>query len=76
MNILKKRLETKGITLKYDKKILGYLAKKSFAPEQGARLIRKNIQDLIEKKVAKKLLASPLKKSLRLTLKGDTVLCT
>lgn len=75
MDILKKRLEAKGIALKYDKKILSHIAKKSYAPEQGARLVRKNIQDLIEKKIAKKLLTPPLKKSLRLTLKGDTVLC-
>ena len=31
--------------------------------------------ETIEKKVAKRLLTPPHKKSLRLTLKGDTVLC-
>ncbi len=73
--ILKKRLETKGVALGYNKKILTYIAQKSFAPEQGARLVRKNIQDLVEKPVAKRLLAASRKKSLRLTLKNDTILC-
>lgn len=76
MDTLVKRLKGKGVVLRVDKKVLSFLAKKSFAPEQGARLVRKNIQDLIEKPVARRLLTAPKKKSLRLTLKGDTVLCT
>jgi ATP-dependent Clp protease ATP-binding subunit ClpC len=75
LDTLKKRLKEKGITLTYGKNISAFVAKKSFAPEQGARLVRKNVQDLIEKPIAKKLLALPKKKSLRLSLKGDTVLC-
>lgn len=76
MEVLAKRLKERGVALQYGKNITTFLAKKSFAPEQGARLVRKNIQDLIEKPVAMKLLSSPQKKLLRLSLKGDTVMCS
>ena len=76
METLAQRLKGKGIALTYDKKIIASIAKKSFAPEQGARLIRKNIQDLIEKPIAKKLISAPQKKSLRLSQKGDSILCS
>ncbi len=70
------RLKNKGISLTFQKSLIKYITQKSFAPEQGARLVRRNIQDLIEKPVARKLIANPKKKSFRLSLKGDTVLCS
>lgn len=77
---LKKRLEDKGLTLTYNQSLVTFIGKKSFAPEQGARLIRRTIQELVEKPVAAKLIAhsktAPKKKTLRLSLKGDTVLCS
>ena len=77
---LAERLSKKGIVLSYGAGIINHLAKKSFAPEQGARLVRKNIQELIEKPIALKLISqgtrSPKKKTLKLSLKGDTVLCS
>jgi len=76
LDILAKRLKEKSIALQCDQKIILHIAKKSFAPEQGARLVRKNIQNLIEKPVAQKIIESPKKKLFRLSLKGDTVLCS
>lgn len=76
LDTLTKRLKEKSITLKFDKKIIPQVAKKSFAPEQGARLVRKNIQNLIEKPVAQKIITHPKKKLFRLSLKNDTVLCS
>ncbi len=75
INALTERLAKRGVLLHYGQNIITFLAEKSFAPEQGARLVRKKVQELIEKPVAQKLLASPDKKTLRLTLKGDTILC-
>lgn len=75
LGILTKRLKSQGITLKYPLALVRFIAKKSFAPEQGARLVRKNIQDFVEKSIADKLLDAPEKKSLRLSLKNDTVVC-
>ncbi len=76
LDTLSERLKQKGITLKTGKKVIETIAKKSFAPEQGARLVRKNIQDLVEKPIAQKLLATPKKKLLRLSVKGETILCS
>jgi ATP-dependent Clp protease ATP-binding subunit ClpC len=75
MENLAKRLKTQGIALRYPLAIVKYIAKKSFSPEQGARLVRKNIQDFVEKSIAEKLIDASDQKSLRLSLKNDTVLC-
>jgi ATP-dependent Clp protease ATP-binding subunit ClpC len=75
LQMLEQRLAKQGITLTYPKTLVQYIAKKSFTPEQGARLVRKNIQDIVEKSIAETLLDAPHKKSLRLSLKKDSVLC-
>ncbi|MBI2439205.1 MAG: ATP-dependent Clp protease ATP-binding subunit [Candidatus Moranbacteria bacterium] len=69
------RLKTQGYSLKYPLSLIRFIAQKSFTPEQGARLVRKNIQTLVEKSIAEKLLDSPEKKSLRLSLKNNSLLC-
>ena len=76
LDLLVKRLKSQSnITLKYPLSLIRYIAKKSFAPEQGARLVKKNIQDFIEKSIAEKLLDALENKSLRLSLKNDVVVC-
>lgn len=75
MQNLAKRLQERGITLKYPVALTKYIAEKSFAPEQGARLVRKNVQALVEKSIAETLIDNPEKKSLRLSLKNNTVVC-
>jgi ATP-dependent Clp protease ATP-binding subunit ClpC len=75
METLAARLKAQRITLRYPLAVVKYIAKKSFAPEQGARLVRKNIQDFVEKSIAERLLDHPQQKALRLSIKNDTVLC-
>lgn len=75
LGILVKRLKSQGIILKYPLALVRHIAKKSFAPEQGARLVKKNIQDFVEKSIAEKLLDVPEKKLLKLSLKNDSILC-
>lgn len=76
INALAKRLKEKGLELRFPATVPRYIAEKSFSPEQGGRLVRKNIQDLIEKPIAETLLFSPNKKSLRLSVKNDVLVCS
>lgn len=55
---LLRKLAEKNITLRYDKNLLRHIAKISFAPNVGARSIRKNILDLIENPIARKILSA------------------
>lgn len=71
---LKSRLSTQGVTLTMPKTIIEWIAKKSFAPEQGARLVRKNVQEYVESVLAEKMLAKRLPKKLALSIRHDTVL--
>ena len=75
MENLAGRLKEQNISLQYPLALIKYIAEKSFSPEQGARLVQKNIQSLVEKSIAEKLLDAPEKKSLRLSVKNDAVLC-
>ncbi len=58
---LKKQLSELGISLKISEKVLEYLAQISFDPEQGARKIRKNIQEQVEDLIAKMIIENRLK---------------
>lgn len=58
---LEARLKEKNIKLKISANILKYIAAESFSPEQGARAIRKTVQELIENPLAEKILANSLK---------------
>jgi ATP-dependent Clp protease ATP-binding subunit ClpC len=75
LDILAKRLKSQGIILKYPLAVVRHIAEKSFAPEQGARLVKKNIQDFVEKSIADELLLAPEKKLLRLSIKNDALVC-
>ena len=66
---LKNRLKLNDITLSYDTELVNWLAKKSFAPEIGARAIRQNIQEVIENKIASRLLAQK-NKSIKIKIKN------
>lgn len=55
---LKKRLIKQGLKMKFDAKIAPFVAKLSYSPESGARAIRKTIQELIENKIANKILSN------------------
>jgi len=52
MQKLAARLLPKGIELSFGKEVLKFIAQKSLAVNQGARLVRKNIQELVENSIA------------------------
>lgn len=58
---LEDRLKDKNITLKFSPATLKYIAETSFSPDQGARAIRKTIEELIEGPLAEKILADKIK---------------
>ena len=49
-------MKHQSISLSYDKDVLKFIADKSYDPAQGARLIRRNVQELIEDVVAEKII--------------------
>jgi ATP-dependent Clp protease ATP-binding subunit ClpA len=63
------------VALRYDAKIPNFLAEKSFAVDQGARLVRKNIQDFIENAIARELIRDPEVSALALTVSEGEIVC-
>ena len=58
---LKEKTEEQGIELTWSKSLERLIAEKSFSPEQGARMVRKVIQDEIEDALAEQIIAGQLK---------------
>ncbi len=73
---LKITLRKKNINLSIDKKVIKFLADNSLSQNQGARLIRKNIQNLIEPLLANELLKNKSKKGIKLILKNGKITIT
>ena len=69
INDLKKRLATKGIGLKVDEKAKDYLIKEGYDPKNGARPLRRKIEDEVESLLAEEIIAENLKKGDIPTLK-------
>ena len=69
INDLKKRLATKGIGLKVDEKAKDYLIKEGFDPKNGARPLRRKIEDEVESLLSEEIIAENLKKGDIPTLK-------
>jgi ATP-dependent Clp protease ATP-binding subunit ClpC len=70
---LASRLADQSITLRYKKDTVDFLTEKSFTPDQGARLVRRNIQDFVENIVAETLLKHPTVKTITLTVVKNTI---
>ncbi|HPN96228.1 MAG TPA: ATP-dependent Clp protease ATP-binding subunit [Candidatus Moranbacteria bacterium] len=60
---LRRRLQKQNLTLEIRKGVFKIIAKKASAKNQGARLIRKNIQEMIEDKIAKMIMKDEVKKN-------------
>ncbi|MBR3121865.1 ATP-dependent Clp protease ATP-binding subunit [Candidatus Saccharibacteria bacterium] len=69
MDDLKKRLATKGVGLKVDEKAKEYLIKKGYDPKNGARPLRREIEDEVESLLSEQIIAGELKKGDIPTLK-------
>ncbi|MDP3741195.1 MAG: ATP-dependent Clp protease ATP-binding subunit [bacterium] len=54
---LQSRLQTQKINIKFAAPLINYLTNISLDPREGARLVRKNIQDLIEDQIARHILS-------------------
>jgi ATP-dependent Clp protease ATP-binding subunit ClpC len=59
----KKRLELQGIVFSYSKNVVDFVAQKSLALDQGARLVRRNIQEFVEDKVAREIVEGRVRNS-------------
>lgn len=72
---LKKRLKLQGIDFSYSNKLTDFIAKKSLAFDQGARLIRRNIQNLVEDKIARAIVEGKVKNNkIRLGIANDKII--
>lgn len=72
---VQKRLALQQITLKTTPALIKFISEKSFDPLQGARYIRKNIQDLVSDPLAEKIIAQNLSSGATITadVKNDEV---
>lgn len=66
---LKKRLATKGVGIKIDKEAKDYLIEEGYDPKNGARPLRREIEDKVESLLSEKLIAGELVKGDIPTLK-------
>jgi ATP-dependent Clp protease ATP-binding subunit ClpC len=71
---LKKRLEKKGTLFTFTKEVTQFLAHTSFSPQHGARLIRKNIEALVEYPLAETLIKHPTC-HMTLSIQRNTIVC-
>lgn len=68
INDLAKRLENQNVELKTSSAVAKFIADKSFDKAQGARFIRKNIQDLISDPLAEMIISQNLKQGAVVTV--------
>ncbi len=62
INDLRKRLATKGIGLKIDEKAKEWLIKEGYDPKNGARPLRRKIEDEVESLLSEEIISEKLKK--------------
>ena len=69
---LEKRLDKQNIKLSLDSKAVHFIADNSFQPDQGARAVRRFIQEMIENKIAEGLLDGSLSsgRTIKVSVKG------
>lgn len=70
------RLATKGITLSWDQRVAKHIAQASFSADQGARAVRKRIQELVETPLAQGMLDGTYPPESKITLrhKGSSII--
>ena len=68
---LEKRIHDRGYTLIVDDILLDALMKEGYDPEFGARPMRRAIQDIIEERVATKIIEGSLKPGDSIQLSAD-----
>ena len=74
LETLKTRAHSRGLKLRFDRALIRHLSTQSNSPEQGARLVRKNIRETVENFLAKHLLAHAKNtKTLTLSVKDGKI---
>ena len=73
LNNLVKDLASQSIDLNYDNKIVNFLSKHDYNPEQGARLIKHNIEELIKNPLSEKILKNPNNKTFSIKVNKDNL---
>jgi ATP-dependent Clp protease ATP-binding subunit ClpC len=76
LNQLSERmLKQHNITLSFDTKVAKFLAEKSYDPAQGARFVRRNIQEMIEDTLAEKLISGDVAEmnEVKATVEADKI---
>jgi ATP-dependent Clp protease ATP-binding subunit ClpC len=59
-SLMERIMKQQSITLTFDKDVVRIIAEKSYDPAQGARLIRRNVQEMIEDQLAEKIITGEI----------------
>jgi len=72
---LEQKLAKQGIKLSADKKAVSSIVQQSRQPDQGARAVRRNVQELVENKIAQALLENKFKSgsTIKIKLKNNEI---
>lgn len=70
---LAQRLAEKNIICSYDESAVSHLARLSYSPKEGARLIRKNILEHLETPLAKKIIESDSQGNFKISVAGKKI---
>ncbi len=68
-------LKQQNISLSFDRDVTKLISEKSYDPNQGARMVRRNIQELIEDPLAEKIITGEIAEmnEVRVSLKDDKI---
>lgn len=74
--LVERMLRQQNISLQFDYKVARFLAEKSYDPAQGARLIRRNIAELIEDPLAEHLISGDISEmnEIKVTVENEKVI--
>jgi len=67
-DLQKRILESNRIKINVDKKALDYISKKSFNPNEGARLVRRNLQEMVEDLISEKIVEGEIEEGSKVKL--------
>ena len=73
---LKKRLESMEIFIEWDDEVNNMIALKGYSPEYGARPVKREIRNLVEDEISKKILNETIKEGshIKITVNGELLL--
>jgi len=76
--LLQNRLLEQNVQLKISASVIKFIAEKSFDPAQGARFVRKNVQQYLEDPLAEKIIAGKTGQGAKIStdIKGDKITFT